>query len=400
MYDYLRKRAQALADGLRAALLGAAPLAGAAVPSDAELNAARWRLVLSVAIPFWAYVTLARTVMFGLLFASNPGLIIAPPWVRGLQHLLLFPVLVLCYRVALAIGWPARRRGYALLAHLLLALLFAALARPILVTLVAANRHDWTLLGELTRSIYGVRLSVDLWLSTGSDFFLSYWLGLGLLAGLGMYRELTHQKLRSAHLESAWSRARLQALRMQLNPHFLFNTLNAAVAVVHRHPATAEQMLVRLADLLRRTLRDGESDQVTLEREVEFVRNYFEIQQLRFADRLSFEVSIDPEVERACVPTLLLQPLAENAVIHGLTADGDSVRVCLSARREGAALVIDVENNVGTVSSQSRGYGIGLGNTRERLTAMYGEQQSVEFCSPRDGVVRARVRIPYVSLAA
>jgi hypothetical protein len=400
MYDYLRKRADALADWLRVALLGAIPVAGATVASAAELSAARWRLVLSVAIPFWAYVTLARTVMFGLLFATNPGLIIAPPWVRGVQHLLLFPVLIVCYRVALEIGWPARRRFYALLAHLLLALLFAGLARPVLVTIVAANRHDWTLLSELTRSVFGVRLSVDLWLSTASDFFLSYWLGLGLIAGLGLYRELTHQKLRSAHLESAWIRARLQALRMQLNPHFLFNTLNAAVAVVHRHPAAAEQMLVRLADLLRRTLRDGESDQVTLDREVEFVRNYFEIQRLRFADRLSFDLSIDPEVERACVPTLLLQPLAENAVIHGMTTDGDSVRVSLSARREGSALVIDIDNNVGAVSSNSRGYGIGLGNTRERLSAMYGEHQSVEFFSLRDGVVRARVRIPYVPIAA
>jgi two-component system LytT family sensor kinase len=147
-------------------------------------------------------------------------------------------------------------------------------------------------------------------------------------------------------------------------------------------------------------LRDGESDQVTLEREIEFVRNYFEIQQLRFADRLSFDLVVEPDVERASVPTLLLQPLAENAVIHGMANDGDRVCVRLSARRDGAALVIDIENNIGTAHSGSRGYGIGLGNTRERLTAMYGDRQSIEFFPPSNGIVRARVRIPYVPLAA
>jgi two-component system sensor histidine kinase AlgZ len=100
------------------------------------------------------------------------------------------------------------------------------------------------------------------------------------------------------------------------------------------------------------------------------------------------------------VPTLLLQPLAENAVIHGMANDGDSVRVRLSARRDGAALVIDIENNVGAVGSGSGGYGIGLGNTRERLAVMYGDRQSVEFFPPQNGVVKARVRIPYVPLAA
>jgi len=400
MYDYLRNAARALRNTLRGRVLDSSSGDDGIAPPDDSDSATRWRLVLAVAIPYWLYVTVARMVMFGLLFVNNPGLIIASPWTRALQHLLLFPLLIVCYRAALAIGWPAKRRVRAVLGHVGLGLLIAVVARPVLLLLVSTSTHDWTLLNELTHSQFGVPFSIDLWISTGSDFFLSYVFGLGLIAGVHLFRELKHQKLRSAHLESAWIRARLQALRMQLNPHFLFNTLNAAVAVVHQRPAAAEQMLVRLADLLRRTLRDGESDQVTLEREIEFVLNYLEIQRLRFADRLSFDVSIDPEVERAFVPTLLLQPLAENAVIHGMTNDSDSVRVRLSAHREGPALVIDIENNVGSVASGTRGYGIGLSNTRERLTAMYGDRQSVEFFAPQDGMVRARVRIPYVLLAA
>ena len=370
------------------------------ISSGRHVQFAHWRHILAVAIPYWAYVTFARTVSFGLIIAKNPGLIVSPPAVRCLQHLIMLPPLLVCYRSALAIGWPAGHRARAALGQLALALAFSLSARPVLVTLVATTRHDWTLLGELTHSKFGVPLSIDLWVSTASDFFLSYCLGLGLIVGVGLYRELKHQELRSAHLESAWIRARLQTLRMQLNPHFLFNTLNAAVGVVHRQPATAEQMLVRLADLLRRALRDGESDQVSLEREIGFVRSYLEIQRLRFADRLSFELAIDADVEQACVPTLLLQPLAENAVIHGMTTDRDMVRVRVSAHRDGSALVIDVENNVGAASAAPRGYGIGLGNTRERLAAMYGERQSVELQPCADGMVRARVRIPYVPLAA
>jgi hypothetical protein len=338
--------------------------------------------------------------MFGSIFAKNPGLIVASPSTRALQHILLFPLLIVCYRLALAIGWPATRRLRTIACHVAVGLLFAVSARPVLVTLVAFERSDWTLLQELTHSQFGIAYSVDSWVSTASDFFLSYMLGLAILAGVRLYRELKHQKLRSAHLESAWIRARLHALRMQLNPHFLFNTLNAAVAEVHRSPAAAEQMLLRLTDLLRRTLRDGESEQVTLEREVEFVRNYLEIQRLRFPDRLTFELRVDPGIERAFVPTLFLQPLAENAVMHGMTADHDHVRVRLTARRDGAALVIEVENNIGSISSRSRGYGIGLGNTRERLSAMYGDQQSVEFFPPLAGIVRARIRIPYSPVAA
>jgi Histidine kinase len=280
MYDYLRSGVRTVGTTLFGGLLDNSPRDCHDIHSDDSTNAARWRLVL-------------------------------------------------------AVGWPTKRRVRAAFGHVALGLLFAVVAQPVLVTLVAASTGDWTVLEERTHSRFGSPLSVDLWISTASDFSLSYSVGLGLIAGACLYRDLKHQELRSAHLESAWIRVRLHALRMQLNPHFLFNTLNATVAIVHQRPAAAEQMLVRLADLLRRTL-----------------------------------------------------------------SDGDSVQVRLSARREGAALVIDIENNVGLVGSSTRGYGIGLGNTRERLTAMYGGRQSVEFFPPHDGMVRARVRIPLVLLAA
>ena len=147
-------------------------------------------------------------------------------------------------------------------------------------------------------SVFGVRLSVDLWVSSFSDFLLSYVLGLAILLGVKNYRELKYTQLRAANLQAAWTQSRLQALRMQLNPHFLFNTLNAAVALVSSRPKVAEQMLVRLADLLRRTLRDGETDFITVAREADFVRNYLEVQRLRFPDRLTFDVDVEPQRAR------------------------------------------------------------------------------------------------------
>src|SRR5690242_7333145 len=289
-----------------------------------------WRLVLAVAIPFWAYLAFMRVATYSLATSGNPGIIIAPPHLRLLQHLVLLPMLLVFYRAALAVGWPQRGRLRAGVLHALMAIVFSIAARPVLLVLVAGDRGQWELMGELFHSMLGVRLSVDLWTSSFSDFFLSYVLGLAILLGVKNYRELKYHQLRAANLQAAWTHSRLQALRMQLNPHFLFNTLNAAVSLVSSRPKVAEQMLVRLADLLRRTLRDGESDFIAVSREADFLRNYLEVQRLRFPDRLSFNVEISPDALTAAVPSLLLQPLAENAVVHSVAAETEQIRVDVS----------------------------------------------------------------------
>jgi two-component system, LytTR family, sensor kinase len=358
-----------------------------------------WRLVLAVVVPFWAYLAFMRVVVYSLITAGNPGIIIAPPHLRLLQHVLLLPMLLVFYRAAIGIGWPARGRVRAAAAHLGMAVLFALLARPILLTLVAAERGEWHLMGELLYSVFGVRLSVDLWVSSFSDFFLSYVLGLAILLGVKNYRELKYQQLRAANLQAAWTHSRLQALRMQLNPHFLFNTLNAAVALVSSRPKVAEQMLVRLADLLRRTLRDGESDFITVAREADFVRNYLEVQRLRFPDRLSFQVDVDPAVMGAAVPSLLLQPLAENAVVHSVAAETEQIRVDVRIHRVDRGLEMTVRNSVARQRSDSR-LGVGLGNTRERLKTLFDSDYELELIHADDGSVVARVRIPYIESAA
>jgi hypothetical protein len=362
-----------------------------------------WRLVLLVTIPFWVYLAFMRVATYSLATSGNPGIIIAPPHLRLLQHLVLLPMLLVFYRAALAVGWPQRGRLRAGALHALMAIVFSIMARPVLLVLVAGDRGQWELMGELFHSMLGVRLSVDLWTSSFSDFLLSYVLGLAILLGVKNYRELKYHQLRAANLQAAWTHSRLQALRMQLNPHFLFNTLNAAVSLVSSRPKVAEQMLVRLADLLRRTLRDGESDFITVSREADFLRNYLEVQRLRFPDRLSFNVEISPEVMGAAVPSLLLQPLAENAVVHSVAAETEQIRVDVNIRRSARGLEMTVRNSAAHPRPDGRSdmrLGVGLGNTRERLKTLFDDDYELELIHAEDGSVVARIRIPYIESAA
>lgn len=380
----------------------ASPVRTPFAPASDNATSSRdtWRLVLAVTVPFWAYMALMRVGVFLLITAGNPGVIIAAPHIRLLQHLLLLPLLILFYRWALAIGWPSTGRWQAALKHAGMALLFSQIARPVLLVLVAANQGEWELLRELVNSRFGVQFSIDLWVSTAFDFLLSYVLGLAILLGIKNYRELKYQKLRAVNLQAAFTQSRLQSLRMQLNPHFLFNTLNAAVALVSSRPKVAEQMLVRLADLLRRTLRDGEVDFINVDREADFVRNYLEVQRLRFPDRLSFHVEIEPQAMQAAVPSLLLQPLAENAVVHSVAADAEQIRVDVWIRRVANGLELTVRNSAAAAHRPDVRLGVGLANTRERLKTLFEADYELELIREAAGSVVARVRIPYIEYAA
>lgn len=373
-----------------------APTINDPVALTAQAVLAPWNLVLSVALPFWAFMTSTRIAMFLLTTSRNPIVIVSPPGVRLLQHLLLLPLLLLAYRAALSVGWPEQRRALAVAGHTLLAFGFALCARPCLVLSQAIHDGKPSLLRELVDSELGPAVLRNLWVSQTFDFLLSYCFGLALLIGARTYHELKHEKLRTAKLQYESVQARLQALRMQLNPHFLFNTLNTAVAVLRREPATAEKMLVGLSELLRRILREGETEQATLEREAAFLRKYLEIERLRFSDRLVFDIDVPKETECAMVPGLLLQPLAENAVAHGVAHEGDSVCINVRARREAQRLVLEVENSAAAQPSRRPGLGIGLSATRERLRTMFGAEHDVEISTSADGSVLVRVSIPFI----
>ena len=366
-----------------------------------------WPVILWVTVPFWLLMTATRVSSYMVRVAAVPDVKIAEPFERTLQHVILFFVLIFFYRLAFAIGWPEQRRAWAALGQFALALVFACLASPILTLSIDIMSPEMNWLSEMLTSEGAIGEQVREWAHSGiltvsiPDFFLSYWFGLLLVFGARTYLDLRDHKLRLAQLEGETVRARLQALRMQLHPHFLFNTLHSVSGLIDSRPTVARQIIVRLGDLLRRSLRDGGSDLVPLAREIDFVRNYLEIQQLRFPDRLRFTIHIEPAVHDAMVPGLILQPLAENAVVHGASEEDERVQVTIEARQviDSMHLARWLElsvHNTGNAHSEGGGSGahIGIGNTRERLRALYGERCSVELSEPPQGGFLARLRIP------
>ena len=207
------------------------------------------------------------------------------------------------------------------------------------------------------------------------------------------YASYREREVGAARMEKMLAEARLRALELQIQPHFLFNTLNAVSALVHtgdREQALA--MITGLSDLLRYALDRSGGPNVAVGDEIEMVRRYLEIQRLRFPDRLTFAIDVAPEAAKAAVPVLLLQPLAENAVHHGLAASRGSGRVEVRVRREGDALLIRIWNT-GRLG-QSRGGGIGLANVAARLRQLHGAAQALELREDDSGVL-AQVTLPW-----
>jgi LytS/YehU family sensor histidine kinase len=198
-------------------------------------------------------------------------------------------------------------------------------------------------------------------------------------------------------LEAALADARMRALELQIQPHFLFNTLNAISGLVRsRRNDEAVDMVAGLSDLLRYTLDHAGEPQVALEEEIAILRRYLEIQRTRFPDRMSFTIDVAGDARRGAIPTLLLQPLAENAMRHGIALSASPGVVEVRAFRSNGHLRVEVFNT--GVLSKSAATGIGLRNTRERLEHLYGGQARLELANAHGGVL-ATVSIPWSEVA-
>jgi two-component system, LytTR family, sensor kinase len=209
---------------------------------------------------------------------------------------------------------------------------------------------------------------------------------------------------RSAMLEGQLTRAQLDALRSQLRPHFLFNTLNAISVLALEDPARARHMVVRLGSLLRRSL-DEEEHEVPLRQELVFLDEYLDIQRARFGDRLVVTLDVDAAAAEAKVPVLLLQPLVENAIEHGWPEKDATTAIALRASRTNGALRLSVEDNgPGAGDDARRREGIGLSNTRERLRRLYGDRAALTLGAARDGAdpvgTRVEITIPFTATPA
>jgi two-component system LytT family sensor kinase len=209
------------------------------------------------------------------------------------------------------------------------------------------------------------------------------------------HRESRDRAMRAVELESSLQQAQLAALRSQLNPHFLFNALHSMAELVHVNPKLAEDLIVRLGELLRKVLESSHSQEVTLSEELEFIRGYVEIEQMRLGGRLQVSWDIDPDALRARVPSLVLQPLVENAILHGISPLTQPGTLAIRAARADGSLLLEVRDSgpgVDSIAKLSRS-GIGLANTRVRLESLYGTRQSLELAN-HDGFT-VRVRIPF-----
>jgi signal transduction histidine kinase len=207
------------------------------------------------------------------------------------------------------------------------------------------------------------------------------------------HREARDRQLKALELESLVHQAQLQALRSQLNPHFLFNALHSIAELVHANPKLAEKLILRLGELLRQVLQSSTLQEVSLADELDFIRGYIDIEQMRLGERLRVEWDVPPELLSARVPSLILQPLVENAIQHGIAPVSRPGVLTIRARREGPSLLLEVrDTGPGMQQGAERLRGIGLSNTSARLQQLYGERQSLQLVGD-DGLL-VIVRIP------
>jgi two-component system, LytTR family, sensor kinase len=234
----------------------------------------------------------------------------------------------------------------------------------------------------------------SMFLSSVVDDLSGAYASIALVAhALSYYRKSRQGELRAAQLEAQLAKARLQSLKSQLQPHFLFNTMHSISALMHSNVRAADQMICRLGDLLRITLDSVGTQITTLRGELEFVNCYLEIEKVRLEDRLQIYYAIAPEMLDAQVPHLLLQPLVDNAVKHGISKIPGGGQICISARDQGNSLLLTVEND-GIVSAAKTGnLGVGLKVTRERLYSLYGDHYSLDFLTS-DNRVTISISIP------
>ena len=227
---------------------------------------------------------------------------------------------------------------------------------------------------------------------------IAFWSLLGIVHALVFYEGFRDREVQAAELRAQLSASQLEALSAQLHPHFLFNTLQGISTLMHRDPGGADAMLSQLSELLRRTLRRGDRQEVPLGEEMELLGYYVGIMQVRFGDRLIYEHQVDASIMSALVPHFILQPLVENALQHGIARRAGAGRVTVSGARRNGSLVLSIRDDgpsadAGQPSAITEG--IGLGNTRLRLERLYGTAQSLTLSPMAGGGMLVELVLPY-----
>lgn len=260
-----------------------------------------------------------------------------------------------------------------------------ALSRHILAPLVGLGPYDYGIMSYR----YAMEFSND---------FVSYTITVLAYYSFERYRLAQAEKLAAAELQTRLAQAQLENLRLQLQPHFLFNTLNTISAVMYEDVRAADAMITQLSELLRLTLRASRAHEIPLAEELEITRLYMDLMQKRFENKLRVTYLIDPSLNNLLVPQLILQPLLENSLRHGMKAGGTTMELSVSARRENGSLILQVSDTGAgleeTDPSGVFGRGVGLSNIRDRLAQLYGEEQQFSIANRPSGGAEVTLRVP------
>ena len=244
----------------------------------------------------------------------------------------------------------------------------------------------------------------QLWYFLAQHFatgLLTYWALFAIQQAIHFHAEKARREVETSRLATELAQSRLLALKSQLQPHFLFNTLHAIITLLDEDKVSAEDMLLRLSDLLRAFLEDYDGQEISLRQELTLIELYMGIQRTRFKDRLTTQIYIAPDTLDCAVPSLILQPIVENAIRHGIGQRVGSDNIEIESRREGDRLCIDVRNRNSTLAAgpaDSAGHGIGLSNTRLRLKELYGDAAEVRLDMIWPEGVACRIRVPFREL--
>jgi two-component system LytT family sensor kinase len=348
----------------------------------------RWTLFFA----FWTLVGLSFAIQF-YLASSNAGWPI--PWSRAVRSslgdwyvfaLLSIPAFRLARQFAIARANWARVGFLHLIASFLFSCLYVLL-RGALAYWESKLAGTPAGFAEVLRALLAKTFYLNLWF---------YWVIVAVGHAFDYYQRFHERELRASELEGRLAQAKLQALQSQMNPHFLFNTLHTISALMHKDVEAADRMVMKLSQLLRLALDNTESHEVPLSQELDFLNRYLEIEQTRFRERLKVEMEIAPETLKARVPNLVLQPLVENAIRHGIERHARPGKIVLRAQRLDNQLELEVQDNGGGLpNGKPLREGIGLSNTRTRLQQLYGTAQKFELKNVETGGLLARVILPF-----
>jgi two-component system LytT family sensor kinase len=343
-----------------------------------------WKSACVIAV-CWTFLALLFTPQTYLINLRSPTPL---SWVQAfISNLFLFYVWAALTPLVLWLGWRFPFGRYRLMRHLAAHLLLSALV---------ALFHIWmlqnanALILAWSRSYQPPVPFPALIIGLGATDIMIYWGIIAASQAVNYFRKYQEREFRLAQ-------AQLQALRMQLHPHFLFNTLNAIAELVYSDPKAADRSILRLSELLRFSLASEKSQEVTLKKEIDFLEKYVEIQKTLMRDRLQVRVSIDPHALDARVPNMLLQPLVENAIKHGISPRPEGGSIEVNARRLDSKLSIEItDDGLGmTGQEEDARTGVGLINTRERLKHLYGDSHSFNLSSSPGRGVTIRIEIPF-----